>query len=992
MSKKTTLLLSSAIALAAVAATVRSADTPKLTSADVGEKVTDLLSPQRISRVMRVNNFSNRATLSPSLKAEGEGNVIFSETFPTYDAFAAWTILDKNNDLTCWDWTDEFGTPFVYCYGTMYDYYDMLTANDWIISPDVNLIKDHAYRVVVNVGMCGYTEEKVEVFLGTGKSVDNLTLPAIESTVITEDMAYGADLSSDEILISDDAVYNIGIHMISEPASDGIVLYSVTVYDLGLRDPDAFVPQRIYLEQFESKTAFDSFTVYNINGDSGEWKYNTSNKCARYNYNSKNTADDWLITPDLGLQVGRDYKLVFKTSTASEPERIEVSAGSSNKVADFTTTLMSPTDLPKYTSGIAHEVTFKLTADAPYHIGFHAISDPDCHNLDIDDIEIWDMGPNGDEPITPDPPTPEGLAIPYDANMRDAAVFAQYTVIDANDDGRSWIYDIIFNSTLYNFSKTEAADDWLISPYLKLEEGKAYKLLVEIKSRGIEFPEKFEAKIGTGMNVDDFTIPAIPETMVIMDKDEPSVTYTSDRIQVPETGIYTAGIHVTSDANMSDLEIYRIRVEEVYLDAPKAVTDLKAVADDTGELIATISFNAPTENINGEQLADNLTKIEVYRGDKLITTLVDVAPGSEQTVIDDDTEIINGINQYTVIPFVGQHDGTVAQVNLFIGTDIPMRVTGLTSEDLDNKIKFTWNEVPEIGQNGGVVYPAGVEYHIYAAFPELFMGYIINIEYELLETVTGVSQAIIDYEELSLGEHETIYFGVTASTKAGESAAVHTTMLKGQPLTLPYEESFTNNTIHHYLSYDTDCTDENTGLYFQETSSDDDNSSLCFIAFQNGGRYISIYTAKLDLSTAAKPTLSFDALNTGGHNTLVVDLILPDGSSTEIARFVPDNVEFDNRTIELPDNAKSARWGRLCFTVEYPGYVDEESGNRLNLDNLRLYDAYNSGVEDIEAEIVPVTFPADIYGTDGRLLRRNALSTDGLNGVIIINGHKVVAK
>lgn len=990
MSKKSSLLLSSAIALAAVAASVQTADPPRLSPGDAGEKAS-AIKPERINRIMRSLDRKPGSTSARASYAEAEGEIIFSETFPSYEAFRAWTILDKNDDLICWDWTADYGDPFVYCYGTMFDDYDMLTADDWIISPDITFAKDHAYRVLVTVGLCGYTEEKVEVFVGKGKNVAAMTLPAIESTVVTDEMAYGADLTSPDITIGEEGTYNVGVHMTSLPASNGLVLYGVTVYDLGLRDPDAFEPQRIYLEQFESKTAFDAFTLQNINGDTGFWSYNSTKKCARYTYNSNNAADDWIITPDLGLQVGRDYKLVFKTETSSEPERIEVACGPSPMVADLSTIVLGPTDIPKKTT-LTHEATFKLTANGPFHLGFHAISDADKHFLDLDDIEIWDMGPNGDKPGEPDPPILEGLEIPYDADMRDASVFAQYTVIDANDDGRSWNYDIIFNSTLYNFSRTEAADDWLVSPYLKLEEGNAYKLTVEIKSRGIEYPEKFEAWIGTGKTVADFTIPAIPATTVVMDKDEPSVIYTSGRIQVPETGIYTAGIHVISDANMSDLEIYRIKVEEVYLDAPEAVSGLMAVADETGELKATLSFNAPVKNIGGDRIDGNLSKIEIFRNDNLIETLEDVVPGSGQTVIDNDSEIINGINQYTVIPYVGDHDGTVAQVNLFIGTDIPMKVTGFKGEDLGDQIKFSWQEVPNIGQNGGVVYPAGVEYKIYAAFPEFFMGYVVNIEYQLLTTVTGAGETIVDYEELSLGEHETIYFGIASSTKAGEASATHTTMLKGMPLSMPYEESFTDNKIHNYLAYDTDCTDEDTGLYFQEVSSDDDGASLCFIAFQNGGKYVAIFTGKIDLTEAVEPTLSFDALNTVGHNTLVVQAMLPDDTTTELARFIPDDVEFDNRTILLPDQVRSARWARIVFAVEYPGYVNEMSGNRLNIDNIRLYDAYQSGVDAVDAESSPQDFPADIYAPDGRLLRRGATSTEGLDGIVIINGRKILAR
>lgn len=955
----------------------------------IGESAPDMLGRQhcRLEREKIKDTLRRTPAGRIRLKAQQEGEEVFSETFPTYDAFRAWTIIDKNGDLICWDWTADYGEPFVYCYGT--DSYDNITSNDWIISPDIQLAANHAYKAVVTVGLCGYTEEKVEVYMGQGKSVDKMTVPVIESTTVTEEMAYGADLTSGKITIGADGVFNLGVHMISEGGSHGLSLMAVKLYDLGVQDPDAFEPERIYLEQFEAKTAFTAFTVVDINGDGATWSHNNTLKCAQYSYSSKNAADDWLITPGIELQGGRDYKLKFKASTASCAERLEVKCGTSALAGDMEQVLLEPISFAKYDDQSC-ETTFKVKSAQKYYIGFHAISDKDMDKLRVDDIEIWDMGPNGETPEDPHPPMPEGLPVPYKADLTDPAVFATYTVVDANDDSRSWKYDPIFNTTLYSYSKDNAADDWLISPYLKLEEGKAYKLTINVKSRGEEYPEKLEAKIGTGFAPEDFTIEAIPAATLVMDKDEPAFTLSSRPVVVQSTGVYTVGIHAISEANMSDLEIHGVAVEEVFLDAPGAVTGLKATADPTGELKVTVEFVTPVRNIGNTDIASPLSKVEIYRGEKLLHTLTDVPVGEAQHFVDDDTEIINGINQYSVVAYVGDHAGDVAQVNLFVGTDVPQRASGFTAEDLGDRIRFYWDEVPVVGQNGGVVYPAAVKYNIYATFPQFLMGQLVSLEYQYLESVTGADEIVIDYDELNKGEHETVYFSIRPETKAGEAPPANTSLLKGKPYTLPYEESFAGNVIAHYMSWDTNCVDEESGLYFQKSSADGDEASLGFVCYDDGGKYMAVFTGKIDVAEALKPVLEFDARNLQGQNTLVVQAMLPDGGLVELERFVPSAM-FDHKTIDMSDVVAGSRWVRLVFAAEFAAYVDNMNGNELNIDAICVHDAEAAGVaSEMSDDSAGAVF--DVYSVDGRLLRKNATTTDGLEGIVIAGDRKVYTK
>lgn len=215
-------------------------------------------------------------------------------------------------------------------------------------------------------------------------------------------------------------------------------------------------------------------------------------------------------------------------------------------------------------------------------------------------------------------------------------------------------------------------------------------------------------------------------------------------------------------------------------------------------------------------------------------------------------------------------------------------------------------------------------------------------------------------------------------------------MLKGKPYQLPYEESFTGSAIHSYLSWDSNCSDENSGLYMLESSADGDGSSLGFVCYDNGSKYMAVFSGKLDIENAQKPTLEFAASSAYGSNTLVVQALLPDDATIELARYVPGS-SFSSKSIELPEAVKDFKWVRLVFAAEFPAYVDDLYGNELAIDAIKVHDAAMSGIDGV-ATVEEESKGADLFAPDGRLLRRNATDTRGLRGIVISRDSKVFVK
>ena len=89
-----------------------------------------------------------------------------------------------------------------------------------------------------------------------------------------------------------------------------------------------------------------------------------------------------------------------------------------------------------------------------------------------------------------------------------------WTVADANNDGHSWEYQWDFGYFRI-YDNDNAKDDWLISPYIRLEEEHEYKLTFDVRTIATE---ELEVMLGLGLEPSDMTF-TIREPETIPDTD-----------------------------------------------------------------------------------------------------------------------------------------------------------------------------------------------------------------------------------------------------------------------------------------------------------------------------------------------------------------------------------------------------------------------------------------------------------------------------------------
>lgn len=261
-------------------------------------------------------------------------------------------------------------------------------------------------------------------------------------------------------------------------------------------------------------------------------------------------------------------------------------------------------------------------------------------------------------------------AVPYTNALTSAELFADFGVIDSNKDGSTWTFDSSYG-TSYKWNSANAANDWLISPAIKLEAGKKYHFAIDAKASGASFPEKFEVKLGTEAKASALAQIVLDEVTVTSTA---FVTYENFNVSVAATGYYHFGIHATSDADQFRLAVANFLVEAgVEAAAPAAVTDF-ALAQTEGKLETVVSFKAPTKTVGGDDLAD-LTKIDILRNGVVIKSLTEgVTPGAELSYVDNDEALTIGTYTYQVIPYNAAGNGEKSEeksIFLSVALDVP---------------------------------------------------------------------------------------------------------------------------------------------------------------------------------------------------------------------------------------------------------------------------------------------------------------------------------
>lgn len=304
---------------------------------------------------------------------------------------------------------------------------------------------------------------------------------------------------------------------------------------------------------------------------------------------------------------------------------------------------------------------------------------------------------------------------PFAFDMTDPVQFGYHYVLDANDDGKTWKYGS--GVTLYSYSGTNNADDWLFSPPLLGYKGHAYKITAHVCGSSY-FPERIEILAGTGQTAEKMTATVVPAT----------VLDTSDEIVLEgwftpsAAGFFFIGFHAISDADMNQLKLISYEISApVAGTAPDAVEELSVKRNLADAFKADISFKAPSKAVDGSALTGNV-KVKVLCGDRLVAE-PSLAPGESTSL--QDAVSTTATYTYTIIPVNADgQEGKSKSASALIGASQPAAPTGAVGVLSGNTLKVSWDPV-NVDVDGEPISADHVTYNVWTVEGR-YLGEVIN--------------------------------------------------------------------------------------------------------------------------------------------------------------------------------------------------------------------------------------------------------------------------
>ena len=297
--------------------------------------------------------------------------------------------------------------------------------------------------------------------------------------------------------------------------------------------------------------------------------------------------------------------------------------------------------------------------------------------------------------------------LPFVESFDEPSSIERFTVVDANNDGKTWTYDANAKLVRYDYSSVNAGDDWLFTPAFDLEEGKEYKVSFTTQGKYMSTYEKVAVTVGKELQPASHT--QVLDTVVVIWNSE--FRLSEYLFTVDETAAYHVGFHEVSDPDTYYLLLDDIRIEEVSNElAPAAVTAAAVVPGEQGALYADISFVAPSLNVEGGELS-SLDAVEVYRNGTGNPIHV-----FEQPVMGEPCQFRDEVDthgEYTYSIVARNKGGESERINIsaYIGYDMPVAVGALDITVVDGCPSISWS-APQAGVHEGYIDAESLTYTV----------------------------------------------------------------------------------------------------------------------------------------------------------------------------------------------------------------------------------------------------------------------------------------
>lgn len=496
-----------------------------------------------------------------------------------------------------------------------------------------------------------------------------------------------------------------------------------------------------------------------------------------------------------------------------------------------------------------------------------------------------------------------------------------FTVVNANGDNRTWIYDEQEPHTggfYYLCSHDNDADDWLILPAATFKAGDVYKFSFEAWAGDHYFSntERFEVCLGSDKT------PASMQVILPAQEINKAANFSpiDAMFTVSEPGEKYLAIHCISDVNKYRLYARRFRVDkaEASMSAPGPVTNLTATAAADGHLTATVSFMMPTVDVEGNALSDG-TQVTAIVKSSVDTKEVTAAAGANASV---EVAAVQGANTFTVTSKSSEGEGATTSVEAVCGVDVPGNVLIEKTVSADNRtITLNWS-VPKRGANGGPVLPEDCTFTLMRNNGQTW------VAYKDLGKATNYSMTVDE------GPLQIVQLGILASNPAGDAPSYATASdVLGTPYGLPMHETWPYEGETVNMTYDPYMIEALTELY--PTWGFVDPGDLVDKGVEPNESGIALTANWLGMSKLHLPKFS-----TRGMNNVKFDFSSFFGLATPASFQVLGTVDNDADVL-LAEFTQASGKGWETKTVDLPAHFQNRDWVELSIVvNITSYDQY----------------------------------------------------
>ena len=550
--------------------------------------------------------------------------------------------------------------------------------------------------------------------------------------------------------------------------------------------------------------------------------------------------------------------------------------------------------------------------------------------------------------------------------------FGIFTVVDGNKDGDTWYFDDYAEKVKYSGNSEETADDWLITPPVHIEAGNVCSLsfYTTVGFGGMYTEHMVEVMMGNKPGIKDLDVQVMPVTKISSTKGQKVKV----KFETTKDDEYYFGIHMVSDGRSLEFSVDNIKIEKkASVEGPAAASDLMVTAGEKGSLRADISFTAPETSYNGNKLS-SLSKIEVFRNKTVIKTYTDVKPGEKISLQDNPTKA--GLYNYKVVAYSDKGSGDEAEVEKFIGVDVPGKVTNISVKEAeDGKITITW-DAPTEGMNGGYIDENTLIYTV------------LRNGWKPIAEATSERTATDPMEDLREGVQGVMQYQIMVKTDAGKGEDAYSPFVTaGEPYTVPFVESFVSG-LCKYEPWSTMPRD-NGGVWrydkFEDNEPYDGDKGMMAYTTQNTKPVHSMMLSpKVRISDTVNPQLSFWLSNSAINDDMEVE-IWTENKPVE--------------TVKKIDLRKASGWTEYvvnltpykdCSSIQFAFHITNAVKNdRLHIDNMRITDVlnHNLAAENIKA---PLSIEAGKEGSIELKVVNYGKETADNYTVDFLNGDKLI--